>query len=61
MSAHLHVVSKNGKQFFDDTVFAVERAKCKTLSGPAKKRCCRLSASTFWVSVKLKLLKKIRA
>jgi len=34
MAGRLYVVSTTEKQFFDDVVFAVERAKGKKLSGP---------------------------
>lgn len=58
MAGRLHVVSKTEKQFLDDVVFAAERAKGKKLSGPEKKRCCKLPVSSFLVSVKLKPLNK---
>lgn len=58
MADRLHVVSKTEKQFLDDAVFAAERAKGKKLSGPEKKRCCGLPASSFWDSVTLRLLKR---
>jgi hypothetical protein len=58
MTGRLHVVSKAEKQFLDDAVFSAERAKGKKLSWPEKKRCCVLPASSFWDSLKPRLLNR---
>ena len=44
MAALLHVVSKTEKQLLDDSVFAAELAKGKTLLGPEKKEVLRVAS-----------------
>lgn len=43
MPKRLTVVSKPEKQFFDDAVFAAERAKGKKLSGPERQEVLRVA------------------
>jgi len=61
MAGRLHVVSKTEKQFLDNAVFAVERAKGKKLSGPEKKEVLRVAREQLLGQREAEAAKKARA